>query len=724
MEQKSVGKYRMTWMRSFLVTVTIVFAIFLAVFAYVLQLTKAEEIDRNASESEFLVNVLDDKFRSVSYLATDLLYRPATLFPQEEGESILNASNSYRLVSELQSHRVSHSEIEDIFVYYPESDAIVGTFGVRKAESYYYLQNGTNESFEEWRKQLLEQAPNGYFLYRPGNEAQEENQLILCNTLTLNPQRSCRLFLKIRQNSIEEILAQAIDGTLHQFAALVDEKNNVYASYGNKESFRSAQSDDGQIFIESSILGVLRYITVSDKGQVQKLSGQITVFLVFGVIFSGIASLLAAWYFSTRNTKPITQLLQRIPDVEQESNDAFDSIGRAFEHLLQSNTAITEQLDRQQHMTASSFLSLIFQGEQRDENLLTSLAGIYGVDFAYPFYAVLAVQLTEETSPAVTMTDIVMWVMDYRGERLNATCGLVDGRVVCLVNWDSDETDSPDTPVFHFSGALSEWMKGQKIPCRIGAGGLYQKLSNIYLSYSEALYVLDKYQQQLCFYDTCPHKLGDDTNGAVFYEFQRRILERDYGQAYQMLHELLEEHLANCSPVIYKYRKSALLQLVHDAVRREISGKDYADVIELQCTKLLFSEFSPQQLEKNLGEIFGILIELTTHPQETEHSSAVKAKHTIDRIYSDPTLGLASLASQLNVTGPYLSRAFKKEYQQGISEYINKVRIGHAKELILRGNLNMKEIALRVGFSSDVNFIRVFKKYENTTPGRFNSSQE
>ncbi len=66
-----------------------------------------------------------------------------------------------------------------------------------------------------------------------------------------------------------------------------------------------------------------------------------------------------------------------------------------------------------------------------------------------------------------------------------------------------------------------------------------------------------------------------------------------------------------------------------------------------------------------------------------------------------------------------LSTTFKKKYGIGIAQYINSLRIEKAKRLIVNTDENIKEIALSVGFSSDAAFIRVFKQFENTTPGRY-----
>lgn len=95
---------------------------------------------------------------------------------------------------------------------------------------------------------------------------------------------------------------------------------------------------------------------------------------------------------------------------------------------------------------------------------------------------------------------------------------------------------------------------------------------------------------------------------------------------------------------------------------------------------------------------------------------AEQAKAFVDENYCDPLMGLYYVAEHLDVSNSYLSTAFKNAYSIGLIQYVNGLRIEKAKEYILKTDKNIKEIAQMVGFSSDINFIRVFKKYENTTP--------
>lgn len=80
---------------------------------------------------------------------------------------------------------------------------------------------------------------------------------------------------------------------------------------------------------------------------------------------------------------------------------------------------------------------------------------------------------------------------------------------------------------------------------------------------------------------------------------------------------------------------------------------------------------------------------------------------------------LQDIAERLEITPNYLSTLFKKEMKLAFSEYLNRVRLEHAKELLLTTNLKSYEIAERIGFSDDSYFSRAFKKYVGVRPNGF-----
>ena len=66
-----------------------------------------------------------------------------------------------------------------------------------------------------------------------------------------------------------------------------------------------------------------------------------------------------------------------------------------------------------------------------------------------------------------------------------------------------------------------------------------------------------------------------------------------------------------------------------------------------------------------------------------------------------------------------LVRRFKELVGQPMFEYLTRLRIQRARELLRETILPLYEVASRVGYESDLAFTKTFKKHVGTTPTRF-----
>jgi len=92
----------------------------------------------------------------------------------------------------------------------------------------------------------------------------------------------------------------------------------------------------------------------------------------------------------------------------------------------------------------------------------------------------------------------------------------------------------------------------------------------------------------------------------------------------------------------------------------------------------------------------------------------------IKRNYSDPNLSLSSLAVQFEVNVNQLSRFFRDMIGDGAPDYINRVRIDAAKQILCSDKYsNLDDLAAQVGYNNTKTLIRAFKRFEDTTPGQY-----
>lgn len=83
---------------------------------------------------------------------------------------------------------------------------------------------------------------------------------------------------------------------------------------------------------------------------------------------------------------------------------------------------------------------------------------------------------------------------------------------------------------------------------------------------------------------------------------------------------------------------------------------------------------------------------------------------------------LDQLAGAYHVSKYHLQRSFCRCFGQSPGEYLTKLRLTRAKELLRATDLPVSEVAFRVGLENTSYFISVFRAHEGTTPQKYRSS--
>lgn len=98
-----------------------------------------------------------------------------------------------------------------------------------------------------------------------------------------------------------------------------------------------------------------------------------------------------------------------------------------------------------------------------------------------------------------------------------------------------------------------------------------------------------------------------------------------------------------------------------------------------------------------------------------------KVRTVIDQHYDTP-ITINSLSEQVYLSPNYLRSIFKDKTGMTIHDYLTRIRLGKAKELLADGSLKIQDIAQRVGYESTSYFISLFVKNLGVTPNEFRKS--
>lgn len=103
-----------------------------------------------------------------------------------------------------------------------------------------------------------------------------------------------------------------------------------------------------------------------------------------------------------------------------------------------------------------------------------------------------------------------------------------------------------------------------------------------------------------------------------------------------------------------------------------------------------------------------------------DYRFTLMSQYIMDNINNPMTI--KHVADYMYLSEKQVSRIIKKKTGLSTKQYINQIRLKKAKELLRDTDLLMKEIAERLGFSSEYYFNQFFKREEGYPPGFFRTN--
>ncbi len=164
-------------------------------------------------------------------------------------------------------------------------------------------------------------------------------------------------------------------------------------------------------------------------------------------------------------------------------------------------------------------------------------------------------------------------------------------------------------------------------------------------------------------------------------------------------------------------------------VMLDLANCGYRILMETGCAE----EFSPNAIYNDLfalttldqyqSVLAGFFADLRAvlRRQQQSHGNQLIGKicRFIDENYCDSSISLNSVASSVFISPTYLSILFKKEMGTTFIEYISRLRMERAKQLLRDENLKTYEAAEQIGYNDPQYFSSCFKKYTGMTPSEY-----
>ncbi|MBW7452778.1 helix-turn-helix domain-containing protein [Paenibacillus sepulcri] len=665
--------------------------------------------------------------------------------------------------------------IEDYYVFFKGSDTILKP-GVRTDSRTFYnsYYSYKDMNYESWRKEVLESNHNRDYL--PSQTLIQDGGLPLTASLERQPIQVITyvqslipiqgtsdvkgsLVVLINEKQVKEMIRQ-IESANRSNIYIIDANQKVLTGTTDqvplsKQVFGQMQDKPGFFPYKKNGLDLMvsytsskqigwKYISVMPRDlYMQKVNSvKVTAIWLFAVYLAG--GLVASYLMAYHNYRPVKQMLKAFVKgrtaAHSHISNEYEYIQESFESVLIEQKNLQGMLKQQTPVMRANFLSRLIRGLVDHTEDFSHSLDFMNIQFVSGSFAVILIQVDQagkfskehsERQWALTRFVISNICTDLIHEHHAGYCIELDrDRLVILLNFKENRLNEAMQDTEKLVSTLKEVVEHQfKIAITLAVSNVHEGWQRIGSAYVEALaameYKMIKGSAIIYFHEiNCK-----DQN--YYYPMETEIQLMNYvrsgdaesvGKLLNNLYAVnftsnpITPGLARCLFFDLASTHLKLINVTRARLGEQVDGQFEAITTILACA-------TAEEMHVQMKQMF-LSLTLSLKADRGCHSDQLLQEMTafIDNHYADPYMGLNMIAEQFNRTPQYVSTFFKKTSGQNITDYIAQCRIHQAKRLISTKDLTIAQIAQKVGYANDLVLIRVFKKVEGITPGKYRDS--
>lgn len=667
----------------------------------------------------------------------------------------------YKAAKELGNYKIYNSTLKHFYIYFKNLKTIVAP-GTMHDQAIYF--NGflasKNYTLEQWLETMGKSYRGDYLVMPYHEEALGDAKTIgYIRSLPITVLRNFAANLVVLLD-FHDLVPGSGNKKGNQTSLLIMDKNGKILigettdhgftglDYGQMEDDQGSMSKKlgGKTFIISyttSKVNKWKYITVTPESVFWQKAQFIRNIMLVGLIVCMVLGGFLSYLFLRSNYNPlkemVTQFRSQLRSETDWESDEYGFIRQAFNKTLEQNETIRLKLEQQNRALKSKFLADLLKGRDMAAPV-HELMTTFNVSFKYSHFTVMVIYI-EHMDEDFLKKDYGMNVDKYHMSKLIITkvveelvnrnlCGYmteVDDMLTCLINMNPEGEDNQAALIATLKEAKSFMEDNYRISLVFAVGALHESLESVPLAFIEAVNTME-YSRVMGLDNLAFHRDIPQENGSrYYYPFEKEyqlancIKSADFEAASGILEEVFAKNFMNGTPSL-EITKCLMIDLTSTMLKiaNEIEKADDRGFIEklnpagelLECRTFIEMKSKMLRVMKTICEY------IARSNEQTDYTIRDSVIELVTNNYNDPNLGIASIAERIGKSPYYVSKIFKDQTEEGILEYINRVRIIKAKELLKESRLNQEEIAEKVGYTNVRTFQRAFKKLEGVSPGK------
>lgn len=663
----------------------------------------------------------------------------------------------YRASSFLKSLNIATENVENIFIYYYNENYIISLFNSVSPDVYYqsYFYQLKDFSLEDWNDILHSSSANGYivfpsrtgassiaFVYHPSRAGINRQNKVF---VSFNPSKLQELLDNSRWASNGAFLVYSPDGIL--LASTNPDYNDIdLSAYFNVDGFFNFKHEDTEYIckIIQSNNTKCYYASITPKElATEPISSLKNMELIFVLVIIPIG-LTISYLLSRRNYTPLKRLLEWInekamydPESFEQGNE-IDILEKVLRLSFEEQEKLIAQIHNRKNELIISAIRNLLYGTYGQDDSVEEVFKRNDLHLLSKQFAVILINIERKhnsTQEASYPQDLLGFIItNVFGELASKNHqGFVvpidANRYSCLVNFSPADMSKMQQDLLSIAQEGKKFLEENfGIYFTIGLSTIHSELNGIHQAFQEALYAME-YRLTLGSNQIISYKEESQYDSIYTFSFKTDhsinlfIKEpKDDDQIHSFVRELFENMNidSSTSPVVARDFMhdvaGSLCKAINDMLPQNMPWKENIYNRLINC----------DTLELFRSELINILKEYQEYliGKSCLYSISAQVRKYIEENFHDPSLSVNTLGDRFDLSPSYLSKIFKDENEISIPDYISKVRIDNAKELLRNTDKTIQKIAEETGFLSSSVFIRVFKKMEGITPGAYRKLYE
>ena len=586
-------------------------------------------------------------------------------------------------------------------------------------------------SYDQWKTQISKEYAKDFFVNSYFSYAVCEPCLVYGNTINDFGYETANIFVYVPVSKIAELTKNLDDSSLlllqqagHTVLAL--DKDGII-EYGIETDGRVRWEIDAPEYVsvqkESSIKGI-NYCILIPKGEYDRSAIFVRNVLMTSLIVTILLAAVSVLFLAKYNYRPINRLLTKIGIQQREKNEFWE-----IEHVVDKMNLEREELNNKVlthqeillHNWILAKMKGTYVGVKEEVDCMLQLEieeSIFLVGFQIPML----------DSNQLVHDDVLWFALDNVFSELmeqEKMYQIKDGNflfylfIVKTENAKEWKNNCIEKMNFVYCLLADKWEC--EIPAAISINE--DDVNNLRFMYQDVVEALE-YKSIIggdCIIDA--EMLKNNTESlsvnTVYVCIETALLKKDFDKLTMLTEKIFNNTL---SIVALRMQVFEIFYMIIKFIDAYQNSKAQSVLFAGYLTYLL--EASGKDAMKKIFKDFLTCVYQAISEKDNEYGVVDAVKEYVKKNYTDSSLNINYIADAIGKNARYISRAFKEETQEGILDYINRIRIEEAKILIRSGRYTMEEVGEMVGYASYKTFSRIFVKMMGITPGKYAENGE